>query len=503
MTQVAKKHQQLVLLVLCAAIFLDTLDTGLVGVALPSIQNDLSLSDSTLQWLVSGYTVTYGGFLLLGGRVADLFGRRRVFIASMVLFAAASVVGGLVSSGELLIITRALKGFAAAFTAPAAMSLITTTFTEGRARNRALGFYTATAASGYSLGLIMSGILTQVDWRLIFFVPAGVALLVILATPVAIAPEAPTERVHRSYDITGALSITATVLLVIYALVRAPAVGWGASSTITVLVLAAALFLVFNVVERRHPDPTVPLRMFRSWTRSSASVLAIVFAAASLGWQFTATLYLQQLLGYGPFHTAMVLLPVGVSTPPIALALTPWLLARLPMRAVAGFGMLIQGIGIGMFVFAGLTANFVGLMLPGMLLHGIGNGLVFTTMTIAGVQGVEDREQGVASGIITGSYQLGVGIGVAVLASVMTAVVGTDSPTPNQALDGYHAAFATAAVFSAIGLLVAVIGLRRQRTGGTPPAATTGAGADRADRPVVTEAPSAQPITVAPREATA
>jgi MFS family permease len=466
MTKVADPRRQLVLLVLCAAMFLDTLDTGLVGVALPSIQDSLGLSNSSLQWLVSGYTVTYGGFLLLGGRVADLFGRRRVFLASMVVFAIASVIGGLVSSGGLLIVTRAVKGVAAAFTAPAAMSIITTTFHEGAERNRALGFYTATAASGYSLGLVMSGVLTQVNWRLIFFLPAAVAALVILATPVAIAADPAGERQHRSYDVTGAVSITACVLLLIYGLVRAPDVGWGSSTTVAVFAVAVLLFVAFNVVERRHPDPTVPLRLFRSWTRSSASVLAVVFAAASLGWQFTATLYLQQLLGYGPFHTAMVLLPVGISTPPIALALTPRLLTRFPMRWVAGFGMLIQGTGILLFAFSGLQANYLALLLPGMLLHGIGNGLVFTTMTIGGVQGVQDREQGLASGIITGSYQLGVGLGVAVLASVMTAVV--TSPGANAQLHGYHVAFVTAAVFSLIGLLVAVIGLRRPSSAPPP-----------------------------------
>jgi EmrB/QacA subfamily drug resistance transporter len=459
-SRVASPHRQLVLLVLCAAMFLDTLDTGLVGVALPSIQDSLGLSDSTLQWLVSGYTVTYGGLLLLGGRVADLFGRRRVFLASMVLFAVASLIGGLVSSSGLLIVTRVVKGIAAAFTAPAAMSIITTTFQEGADRNRALGFYTATAASGYSLGLVLSGLLTEVNWRLIFFLPAAVAVLVVVATPVAVREASAVDWQRRSYDVTGAVSITAAVLLFIYGLVRAPEVGWGASSTLSLFAVAALLFTAFIMVERRHADPTVPLRLFRSWTRGSASLLAVVFAAASLGWQFTATLYLQQLLGYGPFQTALVLLPVGVSTPPIAQAVTPWLLSRISMRWVAGIGMLVQGTGIFMFAFSGLQANYVGLLLPGMLLHGIGNGLVFTTMTIAGVQGVRDREQGVASGIITGSYQLGVGLGVAVLASVMTATV--NGPGAAAQLGGYRAAFVTAALFSLVGLAVALIGLRRR-----------------------------------------
>ncbi|WP_170141049.1 MFS transporter [Allonocardiopsis opalescens] len=469
--------------------FLDALDTSLVGVALPSIQNELGLSNATLQWLVSGYTVTYGGLLLFGGRVADLFGRRRVFLASMVLFAVASLVGGLVSSGELLIISRVVKGIAAAFTAPAAMSIITTTFHEGSERNRALGFYSATAAGGYSLGLILSGILTEANWRLVFFMPVAVALLVIVATPLTIRADQPESRQRRSYDITGAMTITGSVLLLIFGLVQAPEVGWGAASTLGALGAAVVLFAIFIAVERRHSDPTVPLRLFRSWTRSSASILAVLFAAASLGWQFVATLYIQQLLGYGPFQTAMVLLPVGISTPPIALVVTPWLLNRIPMHWVAGIGMLFQGAGIVMFVFVGLESNYLGLMLPGMLLHGIGNGLVFPTMTIAGVQGVDDRQQGVASGVITGSYQLGVGLGVAIMASVITAtVVGSGE---GAQLAGYQTAFMTASVIALLGLLVGFIGLQIRR--GTPADAPTApaepAGSADATPPTAATAP--------------
>jgi MFS family permease len=460
MTKVASSRRQLILLILCAAMFLDALDTSLVGVALPSIQDDLGMPDGTLQWLVSGYTVTYGGFLLFGGRVADLFGRRRVFLASMVLFAVASLAGGLVPTGGLLILTRVIKGVAAAFTAPAAMSIITTTFQEGAERNRALGFYTATAAGGYSLGLVLSGLLTEVNWRLTFFMPVVVAVVVIIITPTAIPADPVEENRRRSYDPLGALSITAAMLLLIYGMVRVPEVGWSAGSTLAVFAVTALSFGTFITVERRHSDPTVPLRLFHSRTRSSASVLAVVFAAASLGWQFTTTLYLQQLLGYGPLQTALVLIPVGVSTPPIAQAVTPWLLARVSMRWVAVAGMLVQGAGIFMFALSGLQANYVGLLLPGMLLHGIGNGLVFTTMTIGGVQGVQDREQGLAAGIITGSYQLGVGLGVAVLASVIAA---TSGPTAAAQLHGYHTAFVTASLFSLAGLLVALVGLRPAR----------------------------------------
>lgn len=479
-TNTTARAKQLILLVLCAAMFLDSLDTSLVSVALPHIQSALHMSTASLQWLVSGYTVAYGGFLLLGGRLADLFGRRRVFLFAMVVFAVASLAGGLVSTGSLLIATRLVKGLAAALTAPAAMSIITTTFREGPERNRALGFYTATAASGYSLGLVLSGLLTQLSWRLVFFAPVPVSVLVIAITPFVIRQEPAERRERSSYDIGGALTVTGAVLLFVYGLVHAPQAGWGSVSTILLFAGALLLALVFVAIERVHADPTVPLRLFRSWTRSSANVLALVFAAASLGWQFTVTLYLQSFLGYGPLKTALELLPIGITILLVAQYVTGRLLTRFPMRAVAGVGILIQGTGILLFAFAGLHGDYAGLILPGLLLHGIGNGLVFPTMNIAGVSGVADREQGIASGMITSSFQIGVGVGVAALTGVMAATVhGTGSAAQ---LHGYHVAFVAAALFSLTGALVSFVGLRRDR----------GGAAESAPLPVA-DAPSAVP----------
>jgi MFS family permease/ketosteroid isomerase-like protein len=308
----SRQGGQLALLVLCGAMFLDSLDVSLIGVALPSIEQDLALTPATLQWLISGYTVAYGGFLLLGGRTADLFGRRRVFLAAMVLFAVASLVGGLVTDGTLLMLTRVLKGIAAAFTAPAALSIITTTFPEGPERNRALGVYAATAASGYSLGLVLSGMLTQLHWRLVFLLPAVIAtLVVVLAVRVLRGDEAARPR-DRGYDPLGAITVTAGLLLLVYGLTEAPESGWGSVSTIGTLAVAAALLVAFLVIESRHPDPGVPLRIFASRTLSTANVLGVIFLAASIGWQFIATLYLQRTLEYSPLQTALAFLPLGI-----------------------------------------------------------------------------------------------------------------------------------------------------------------------------------------------
>jgi MFS family permease len=245
------RRAQIALLILCAATFLDSLDVSMVGVALPSIKSDLGLSTASAQWLTSGYTVAYGGFLLLGGRVADLFGRRRVFLAAMILFAAGSLLGGAVSVGALLIATRVAKGIGAAFTAPAALSLITTTFREGPERNRALGLFAATAASGYSIGLVLSGLLTEVNWRLVFFIPTVVAVLVVVIARFTVRPDESMSGTRRSFDLGGTLAVTAGLLLFVYAMAQAPNQGWTSPGTPGALIGAVVLLGVFVVVGTR------------------------------------------------------------------------------------------------------------------------------------------------------------------------------------------------------------------------------------------------------------
>ncbi|ACZ87391.1 MFS transporter [Streptosporangium roseum] len=250
-------RRQAALVLLCAAVFLDSMDLSLMGVALPAIQRDLSLSAGTLQWLVSGYAVAYGGFLLLGGRMADLFGRRRVFLLSLGVFAAASLAGGLLSEGWPLVVTRVVKGVAAALTAPAALSLITTTFTEGPGRNRALGIYSLAGATGYSAGLVASGLLTEVSWRLVFFLPVPIALLVVAAAPMVLPKEAPRTGSAGGFDAAGAVTATGGVLLLVYALTETSR----PAGLVALLLLGA-----FVVVERRQRDPLIPLEVFRSRT---------------------------------------------------------------------------------------------------------------------------------------------------------------------------------------------------------------------------------------------
>jgi MFS family permease len=458
----AGRRNTLTLLITCAAIFLDSLDTSSVGVALPSIRRDLGLDDAALQWLISGYTIAYGGFLLLGGRVADMFGRRRTFMVAVAVFIAASVVGGAVSSGPLIIATRVIKGLAAAFTAPAAFSIITTTFEEGPRRNRALAIYTATAATGYSIGLVASGLLTEVNWRLVFFVPGALALAALVLTPAAVGRDAPAPAGSRSYDAGGAVTVTSAILLFVYALVQGPIIGWTAAGTVISLVLVVGLLAVFFVVESRHRNPTVPLSIFRSATRSSSYLIAVALGAAAIGWQFVATLYLQRVLGYSALRTAFAVLPLGVMVFITAQFVTGRLLGRLGPRAVCVSGMLLQVVAVLLFSYVGVTANYPGLMLPSLVIHGLALGLVFPSINIGGVSGVSPERQGVAAGLIVAAYAIGSGLGTAVMAAIIAAA--TSGSGAQALVNGYRPALVGGAIMAAVGLAVAVVGLPRRQT---------------------------------------
>lgn len=466
------RRKALTLIITCAVVFLDSMDTSTVGVALPSIERDLDLSPSGLQWLVSGYTVAYGGFLLLGGRVADLLGRRRVFLIATAVFVLASIVGGAVSSEELIVGSRIVKGIAAAFTAPAAFSIITTTFPEGPERNRAVSVYGSVAALGYSLGLIASGLLTSIDWRLVFFVPGILAVVVLVLTPMAVAPDAPQAHTgRRSYDFGGGLLATSAILLLVYALVQGPVIGWGAPATLISIALSVGLFLVFLAVESRHQAPTLPLSIFRSRTRSSAYVVALMLGAAAIGWQFVAVLYMQNVLGYSAFQTSLAVLPLGIGIFLVAQFLTGKLISRFGIRDVCIAGMFLQTIGVGLYAFVGVTNNYAGLILPGMLLHAVALGVVFASVNVGGVSGVEDARQGIAAGLIVAAYAIGTGLGAAVMGTVIAAsTTGTDAAS---VVSGYRQAFVVAAIFAAIGLVAALVGMpgarRLQQEQATPP----------------------------------
>ncbi|MFI7637330.1 MFS transporter [Nonomuraea sp. NPDC049400] len=442
-------RRQAALVVLCAAVFLDSMDLSLMGVALPAIGGDLSLPESTLQWLMSGYAVAYGGFLLLGGRIADLFGRRRVFLLALAVFAAASLAGGLLSAGWPLVVTRVVKGVAAALTAPAALSLITTTFAEGPQRNRALGVYSLAGATGYTSGLIASGLLTEISWRLVFFLPVPVALLVLAVAPLVLPRDPQTPAAREGFDAAGAVAVTGGVLLSVFALTEK---SWPAG------VVAVLLLGAFVVIERRRPAPLVPLEVFRSGTVGAANLAALAWACATIGWQFVAVLYLQQVLGHTALATGLGIVPMGLAIV-ITANLAGRLISRWGLGRVAAAGMLVQGAGILLFLRAGATGDYVTMLLPALIVHGIGNGLSFPSLNVAAVAGLPDERQGLASGLVTSAVQIGAGIGVAVSAVVMT--------LGDSVLAGYRLAFLVAGGFSLLGAFIAYSGLRARHAAST------------------------------------
>jgi MFS family permease len=448
------------LVVLCGVLFLDGLDVSMVGVALPSIKADLHLNASQLQWVVSGYVLGYGGLLLLGGRTADLLGRRRTLLAALSVFLVASALGAVVSDGTLIVITRFLKGASAAFTAPASLSMITTTFPEGPARNRALSIYTACGASGFSLGLVLGGLLTEVGWRWTFLLPVPLAAAILIALPRVInADSALAQRSSRSYDIPGAITITAGMLLLVRTVVRAPQIGWGATETLIEFVVAAALIAAFVAIELRSPRPLVRLGILRSGPLARANVAAMVTFGSYVGFQFIGTLYLQALLGWSPIGTALAFLPGGLIVAFASPRVGP-LADRFGTERVLAVGLASFVIGYALMLRIQDTLSYPAVFLPTMLLIGVGFALCFPMFNIQGTAGVGDHEQGVASGLVQTSFQVG---GAIVLAIVTAIVASNGSGGASQVVDSYRTALEVVTGVSGVGLLVTLLGVLSTR----------------------------------------
>jgi MFS family permease len=440
------------LVVLCGAIFLDALDVSMVGVALPAIRDDLGMSTSSLQWVVSGYVLGYGGFLLLGGRAADLLGRRRVFLIALGAFLLFSGLGGLATSGSVLIATRFVKGVSAAFTAPAGLSIITTTFAEGPARNKALLVYTATGATGFSLGLVLSGLLTEVGWRWTLLLPVPLALITLLAA-IPLVPDSgrPPSLRRRSFDAAGAVTVTAAMLLLVYTVVEAPDNGWGSPRTLLGFAAAAALFATFVAVERRTPSPLVRLGILRSSSLVRANVGAMALFGSWVGFQFLAVLYMQQLRGWSAIETALAIFPGGAMVALLAPSLTPRLVARFGVTRVIVAGLTSAAAAFALFVPIGLDSPYWTAMFPTFVLAGLAFALAYGPLNIAATNGIAAEEQGLAGGLVNTSFQFGGALVLAVVTAVNGAATGDDG-SPQALLDGFHAAFV-------VPLIVAVLGI--------------------------------------------
>jgi MFS family permease len=453
-----------VLIVLGGALCLDALDVSMVGVALPSIRTALSLSTSSLQWIVSGYVLGYGGLLLLGGRAADLLGRRRVFLAALAAFAVLSLLGGLTSVPGLLIGARFVKGVAAAFTAPAGMSLLTTTFPEGPMRNRAFSIYSVFGGSGFSLGLVLSGLLTAVNWRWTLLVPAPVALIVLAGGWWLIPRDArepgKAATARRSFDLPGALTVTGSMLLLVYTVVSAQQAGWASARTIGSFALVATGLAAFIAIESRSRDPLMPLRIFRSGALRRANIGAVTLFGSYVSFQFLATQYLQSLAGWSPISTALAFLPAGVMVAVLSVGVGG-LLGRFGTGRLAAAAFVCLAVAYAVFLRAGVTPDYPAVMLPTMLLVGLAFGLGFSALSVAATDGMPNDEQGLAASLFQTSFQVGGALVLAVVTAVVDAGGGGRLTTPAATLAAYRPALFFITGVAALGAIVALAGLRR------------------------------------------
>jgi MFS family permease len=446
------------LITLCIVLFLDGLDVSMIGVALPSIGAELDLSTSTLQWVVSGYVLGYGGLLLLGGRTADLLGRRRVFLVALAVFALASLTGGLVSSGPLLILTRFVKGLAAAFTAPTGLSIITTTFAEGPARNKALSIYVVFGAGGYSSGLVFGGLMTGLGWRWNFLLPVPIALAA-LAAAFVLVPRS--ERVEEGgHDLLGAAFSTAAMLLLVYTIVSAPTAGWTSARTLGSFVAAAALFAAFVGAESRVRHPLIRLGILRKSSLVRASLAVVAVAGSYFSWQFIVTLYLQDALGWTPLQMGLGLLPVGLMVAGSSV-FSDKLVDRFGTARIIAVSLTVMAVGYLAFLRIDTDPSYLTMLLPAVLLIGVG-WIGFPAINIQATSGVDDEEQGLAAGVLQTSMQ----VGAAVVLAVTTAIIasGADgTSSPEAALASYRPGLVFAAAVSIAGALVASLALLPRR----------------------------------------
>jgi EmrB/QacA subfamily drug resistance transporter len=443
---------------LCGALFLDAMDVSSINVALPTIGAHLRLSPTTLQWVVSAYVLGYGGFLLLGGRAADLLGRRRVFLGALAVFAVASVVGGVVDSGTLLIAARFIKGVAAAFTVPAGLSILTTTFPEGAARNKALGAYAATGAIGFTLGLVLGGLLSELGWRYVLLVPAPIsALLVIVGFRVLDRTE---ERstIHPHYDLPGALTITASMLALVYSVVEAPTRGWSNGRTIGGLALSAVLLAAFVVAEKRSATPLVRLGIFKTRPLVSADLAGMLFFGSYLGFQFLATLYVQDVAGWSPIKTALAFLPSGVLLPILG-SQAARIIGRFGTRRLIAAGLIAVAVGYALFLRENSHhLDYLTMLLPSMIVIGLGWGLAYPALNVQATAGVAPEEQGLAAGLFNTSFQIGGAVVLAIVSVVLSSHTTVGSSEAHAILSSIRPALTILIAIAMAGVAIALVG---------------------------------------------
>jgi EmrB/QacA subfamily drug resistance transporter len=464
-------NRWLVLVIVCLAQFMVILDATVVNVALPSIQRDLGFTAASLQWVINAYTLVFGGFLLLGGRAGDLFGRRKLFLWGVAVFSVASLLNGLATSDTWLVISRGLQGLGGALVSPAALSIITTTFAEGEDRTKALGVWSAIAAGGGAFGLLLGGILTDLlSWEWIFFVnvPIGIATAMLA---LRFVPESRATHRQPGADLPGAITVTAGLVVLVYAIVKAEDFGWGSARTLGLAALAVALLGAFVMIERTTKAPLIRLGIFKVRSLAGANGVLLVVIGGLFGFFFFSTLYVQQILGYSPLEAGLAFLPVTIGIAAGA-GIAQQLVKRLGVRTTAGLGMLIAAFGLYLFSRVTADGTYLTDVLPAIIPQSIGMGLFFVPITLIATTNVGEEDAGLASGLFNTSQQVGGALGLAVLSTLAadkTASVIADLGHPpsqldraNALLDGFQVAFTAAAILVAFGVVLLMLAVRKE-----------------------------------------
>jgi EmrB/QacA subfamily drug resistance transporter len=472
MTDLSNRTRWLALYVLCLGSLMIVLDTTIVNVALPSIRADLHFSSTSLAWVVNAYLLTFGGFLLLGGRLGDLYGHRRLFLVGIALFTAASVCCGLAGSQAFLVGARAVQGLGGAIASAVSLSLMMTLFTDHADRAKAMGIFGFVAAGGGSVGVLLGGVLTDLlSWHWIFLVnlPIGVAVVVL---SLRLLPAARGRAGTGRLDVAGAITVTAALMLAVYAIVNGNQTGWTSARTLGLLAAAAALVVAFLAIESRTRSPLVPLRLFRLRNVTTANVVGVLWAAAMFAWFFLSALYLQLVLGYTPLEVGLAFLPANLIMATFSIGLSARFVMRFGIKRPLGIGLVLASAGLALFARAPVDGSFAVDVLPSMLLLGIGAGMAFNPVLLAAMSDVAPEESGLASGVVNTAFMMGGALGLAVLASIAASRTDTllaSGETQLAALNGgYRVAFLAGAVFA---LAAAAVAVRFLRTGSAPAAA--------------------------------
>jgi EmrB/QacA subfamily drug resistance transporter len=458
------RKRWLALIVLCLGDLMIVLDTTIVNVALPSIRADLGFSQTSLVWVVNAYMLTFGGFLLLGGRLGDLFGHRRLFLLGITLFTLASLACGLANAQAPLIAARAVQGLGGAVVSAVALSLIMNLFTEPAERAKAMGIFGFVMAGGGSIGVLLGGLLTNaLDWHWIFLVNLPIGI-VVFALCLVLLPAGRGQAAAARLDIAGAITVTASLLLAVYAIVNGNEAGWRSVQTIGLLATAGALLVIFLGIEARVRAPLMPLGLFRQRNVATANVVGVLWAAAMFAWFFISALYLQLVLGYDPLQVGLAFLPSNLIMGAFSLGLSAKMVMRFGIRAPLAAGLLLAAAGLALFALSPVDGSFIAHVLPGMTLLGLGAGMAFNPVLLAAMSDVDPSESGLASGVVNTSFMMGGALGLAVLASLAAArtdVLLSSGAGSLVALNGgYHVAFAVGAGFAAAAALLGAALLR-------------------------------------------